>query len=277
MATGEGKGWSEGRTAATDPRIARAAAGRVGKTKVQRKPFSEMRWIRRTFTTLPIEWSSQMAYLVGLTATDGCLITGRRAINFKSADWQLVETYLRILGRTNRIGLEKTRAGGVVYKSQFSDSRLYRWLQSIGLTPRKSLTLGAIDVPDEFLCPLVRGLLDGDGNITNHVWKADTTRRSDYYYEWLRTRFVSASHAHLDWLKARLHDRLGLHGWIWWNDKQGHGIGVLSYGKHDTIKLLGWLYADREAPCLLRKRAIWDDYCARHPNWVREPAASMYA
>ena len=28
-------------------------------------------------TTLPLEWSDDMAYLVGLTATDGCLIRGR--------------------------------------------------------------------------------------------------------------------------------------------------------------------------------------------------------
>jgi len=50
------------------------------------------RWPLARLTTLPLEWSDDMAYLVGLTATDGCLITGRRAINFKSGDRQLVET-----------------------------------------------------------------------------------------------------------------------------------------------------------------------------------------
>lgn len=189
---------------------------------------------------------------------------------------QLVETYLRILGRTNKIVVERTRAGGVVYHVQFSDTRLYGWFQAIGLTPRKSLTLGAIDVPDEFLSPLVRGLLEGDGSISNAVWKADTSRRSDYFYEWLRVRFASASLIHLDWLKQQLHEQLGLSGWVWVDRTRVHAYGQLGYGKHDSIKLLNWVYADPAAPCLLRKRAIWDDYCRRHEDWVREPI-TIYA
>jgi len=218
-----------------------------------------------------------MAYIVGLTATDGCLATGSRAITFKSADRQLVETYRELLGRSNTIGAERTRAGGIVYRLHFKDTRLYGWLASIGLTPRKSLTLGAIDVPDEFLAPLVRGLLDGDGSISNAIWKADTTRRTGYFYEWFRTRFVSASPSHLEWLKDRLRNRLSLRGWIWHDDSDGRRISCLSYGKHDSIKLLRWLYSDPAAACLLRKRAIWDDYVARHPDWIREMPARLHA
>ncbi len=266
MAKGEGKGWSKGRTAATDARVARAAIARRGKAHVRRKPLSEMKWVRSTHTTLPIGWSAEMAYIVGLTATDGCLISDRRAINFKSADRQLVATYLELLGRTNKIGTERTKAGGTVYKVQFSDTRLYGWFQNVGLTPRKSLTLGPIDVPDEFLAPLVRGLLDGDGSISNAVWKADTTRRSGYYYEWFRTRFVSASPRHLEWLKDRLGSRLNLRGWIWQDMSRGNGIGCLSYGKHDSIKLLRWLYSNPAAACLLRKRAILGELCCPPPR-----------
>ena len=276
MAKGEGKGWAKGLTAATDDRIARAAAAQRGLRKTWRKPLSEMKWVRSTFTTLPISWSAEMAYVVGLIATDGCLLTGRRAINFKSADRQLVETFLQILGRTNKIVVERTRAGGVVYHVQFSDTRLYGWFQTIGLTPRKSLTLGPIQAPDEFLAPLVRGLLEGDGSISNAVWKADTSRRSDYYYEWLRVRFASASLTHLEWLKLRLQQQLELRGWIWVDRSGVNVMGCLAYGKHDSIKLLQWVYADAAAPCLLRKRAIWDNYVRRHEDWVREPT-TIYA
>jgi hypothetical protein len=276
MGTGEGKGWSRGKTAASDPRVARNVAAHRGMTYQRRTPEAEMKWIRPTITTLPIEWSSLMAYIVGLTATDGCLLSGRRAINFKSVDRELVETYRTVLGRTNKISVERTRARGFAYKVQFSDARLYRWFEGVGLMPRKSLRLGAIDVPDEFLAPLVRGLLDGDGNITDHVWKADTTRRSDYYYEWFRVRFASASRPHLDWLKTRLTDALQLRGWIWFDVTRGNGMGCLSYGKHDSMKLLAWLYADQNAPCLVRKRLIWESYARRHPLSLREPT-SIYA
>ena len=169
-----GKGWAKGLTAATDPRVARAAAAHRGKQYVRRTPFELCRWPFAGLTTLPLAWSDEMAYIVGLTATDGCLITGRRVINFKSGDRQLVETYLNLLGRKNRVKSHATKIGGIVYYTQFHDSALYRWFMSVGLTPRKSLTIGAIPVPDEFLFPLARGLLDGDGSIINEVYRVDT-------------------------------------------------------------------------------------------------------
>ena len=265
MGRGEGKGWAKGLSAATDPRVARAAAAHRGLIYERQTPAELCRWRLSSSTRLPLVWSDAMAYVVGLTATDGCLITGRRRIDFKSGDRQLVDTYLATLGRTNRVRTEKTRKG-VVFVTQFGDARLYEWLRAVGLTPRKSLTLGALDVPDSFLLPLARGLLDGDGTITNAVWRADTSRRSDYYYEWLRTRFVSASRAHLEWLRARLKASLGLRGWIVTERRENRPnlYFALGYGKQDSIRLLSALYADPTAPCLLRKRHIWEKYERRH-------------
>lgn len=263
MSKGEGKGWSRGLTAASDPRVSRAASALRGRAKTRRTPLNEVRWVRGTYTSLPICWSAPMAYVVGLIATDGCLISSRRAINFKSADRELVESLLALLGRTNHIGQGRTRLGGTVFKTQFGDTRLYRWLEEIGLTPRKSLTLGPISVPDEFLAAFVRGLLDGDGSITNGRWRADTARRDDYYYDWFRVRFWSASRTHLDWLRTRLRTALVLRGWISFGDRRGRPIGYLGYGKADSTRLLNWLYFDPKAPALSRKRAIWDAYRAR--------------
>src|SRR5437899_11161639 len=176
-----GKGWAKGLTAATDPRIARAAAAHRGKVYTLRPPPELCKWPLAGLTTLPLAWSEDMAYIVGLAATDGCLITGRRAINFKSSDRQLVETYLRLLGRKNRVKSQPTKIGGIAYFTQFHDSALYEWFRGVGLTPRKSLTIGAIRAPAEFVIPLARGLLDGDGSVINKVYRADTGRRSDYY------------------------------------------------------------------------------------------------
>ncbi|HYK98420.1 MAG TPA: hypothetical protein VEU77_08515 [Candidatus Acidoferrales bacterium] len=209
-----------------------------------------------------------MAYIVGLTATDGCLLTGRKAINFKSGDRELVETYLRLLGRTTKIGTERTKSGGVAFKTQFSDARWYEWLVEAGVTPRKSLTLGGIDVPDAFLLPLARGLLDGDGSVINKVYRADTARRSDYYWEYLLTRFHSASRAHLDWLEGRIAAVTGVAGYVIEArrrnaDPKRHPFYHLRYGKRGSVVLLPLLYPTG-APCLARKRAIWLDYATRH-------------
>jgi hypothetical protein len=208
-----------------------------------------------------------MAYIVGLTATDGCLYTGRRKINFKSEDRQLVETYLSTLGRTNRVKQERTRADGVVYFTEFHDSRLYEWFRCVGLTPRKSLTLGAIDVPDANLAPLARGLMDGDGGIANFVHAPTLATYPDYRYERFIVSFNSASRLHLEWLRVRLEKLIGVPGSL--NPQRAEGrrdMFRLQYGKYASIELLQRFYADPDAPRLMRKWRIWSTYVERHQN-----------
>lgn len=260
-----GKGWAKGLTAATDPRVARAAAAHRGKLYQRRTPFEDCRWPTAGRTTLPLEWSDEMAYIVGLTATDGCLVTGRRKINFKSEDRQLVETYLAVLGRTNRVKHARTRKGGLVYFTEFHDSGLYEWFRSVGLTPRKSLTLGAIDVPDEFVASLARGLMDGDGSIQNFVHRPTRQKYPDYRYERLWVSFSSASEAHVEWLRSRLRAIAKGDGYLHVAKRSGrHDYYTLRYGKACAIELLELFYVDATSPRLLRKWRIWDDYMARN-------------
>ena len=241
------------------------AEGHGGKIYGRRTPVEKLNWRVRTATKLPLAWSDAMAYVVGLTATDGCLILGRRRlINFKSEDFELVSRYLALLGRTNTIGAELTRAGNVVYRTQFGDARLYEWFRSIGLMPRKSLVLGAIDVPDSNVSHLVRGLLDGDGSILNFVYEGTGKARGTY--EALRTVFNTASRAHVEWLRERLRSQLGIWGSIGTHQRENrsHPMYRLAYANHESYRLLQWLYSELEVPCLQRKRRIWESYAARH-------------
>ena len=205
-----------------------------------------------------------MAYIVGLTATDGCLFTGRRKINFKSGDRQLVETYLSVLGRTNRVKQARTRTDGVVYFTEFHDSKLYEWFRSVGLTPRKSLTLGAIAVPDAYLAPLARGLMDGDGSILNFVHRPTVKTYPDYWYERLRVCFHSASRTHIDWLRSKLSPIAGTRGYLEVKKLEGRNdFYKLKYEKAAAVALLTAFYPDGTVPRLLRKWQIWDDYMTR--------------
>lgn len=261
-ATVHRRSWARGLTAATDERIARNAAARRGQRRGPYKPRAAGKFGSRPGGVLG--WTAEMAYAVGLIATDGCLGQGRR-ITFTSADRVLVKTFLACTGHSVKIGVDRRR-GHRVYRAQIGDVQFYRWLASVGLTERKSLTLGAIDVPDEFLFPIVRGLLDGDGSIANKLWRADTKDRSDYFWEWLATRFVSGSRRHLEWLASRIDGLLGLRGYIGVHrSRKRPGVTfALRYGKPASVRLLALLYADRDAPALPRKRAIWERYRARH-------------
>jgi hypothetical protein len=207
-----------------------------------------------------------MAYIVGLTATDGCLITGRRKINFKSCDRELVVTYLRLLGRSNRVKTQRTRIGGVVYFTEFGDTRLYGWLLQVGLMPRKSLVLGGLAVPDSVLAPCLRGLFEGDGNLQNFVHRPTIATYPTYEYERLWTCFNSASRRHLEWIQERVSVVFGLHGRIDQQPKQEgrHDFFRLTYGNLASVALLALLYPSEDVPKLERKWAIWNDYKRRH-------------
>src|SRR3990167_11054371 len=93
-----------------------------------------------------IEWSSKMAYVVGLLATDGCLSIDGRHIDFTSKDLGLVEIFKENLNLSNKIG-KKARGGQVekkYFRIQFGDKSFYEFLLGIGLTPHKSKTIGPL-------------------------------------------------------------------------------------------------------------------------------------
>lgn len=196
-----------------------------------------------------------MAYVVGLTATDGCLYTGLRKLNFKSEDRDLVETYLGLLGRTNRIKEQTTRDGNVVYFTEFHDSKLYEWFLAVGLTPRKSLTIGPLAVPDAQLAHFLRGHLDGDGSVMAYDYPG-TGKARGRTYRTLITRLLSGSKAHVEWLRDRIQDEYGIRGVL----GRGTRVWTLTFAKQASLRLLPHLYPSERVPCLERKRATWDNF-----------------
>jgi hypothetical protein len=269
VSTGEGKGWAKGKTAATDARVARNADAHRGLTYRRHLSPAEDRRHHSAdecvVRTLPLAWSESMAYVVGLMATDGCLISDGRHLTFDSGDEQLVRTFLQCLGRPIRYRTKTSESGGVEYQAQFGDVELYRWLGSIGLMPRKSLVLGAIDVPEEFLHPLARGLLDGDGSVVNY-WYDGTGKAKGRRYEGLTTSFNSASRPHVEWLRARLSESIGVKGALVRQPPTQRGTIMwrLQYAIRESAILLRHLYPSAHVPCLHRKRLVWVDYAMRH-------------
>jgi hypothetical protein len=262
---GEGKGWSKGRNASNDPRIARNADAHRGKTYDSHLLPAADR--RRKAPPASVVWTPTLAYAVGLLATDGCQTDGRH-LAFPSADRELVEILLSCLGKTNKIAEISTRTGGVVYKTQIGDVLLCKWLLTVGVTPRKSLTIGPLNVPDEYLLECARGLLDGDGDITNFIHAATKRTYPDYRYERIVVGFNSASRTHLEWLRGKLEPLVGAPGWLTVKPATAdrHEFVTLRYGKRDGLRLLPLLYRDPTVPRLERKHRIWRSYIERHPG-----------
>lgn len=216
----------------------------------------------RSRETEPLVWTPDLAYAVGLIATDGCLITGKTTIDFTSHDRELVECFLSCIGRPSSYCSRVAAKEGQKFRAQIGDVRLYRWFQSLGLTPRKSLTIGALAIPDEHFAHFTRGALDGDGSIDCFVHNPVRKINADYRYLRLGVRFHSGSRAFVLWLSERLLALCGVRGALHVEpNKDPYGpLFVLKYGKYASIDLLTWLYRDSVARRLQRKFTIWDGY-----------------
>lgn len=253
-----GKDWAKGLTAATDVRVARNALAHRGK---RYRPRGAARG-----GLIPLEWSSQLAYVAGLIATDGCLVGDRRHLSLTSADVDLLETFRSLIGKPHLKMRRKVSPLGSAFDVQFGDVELWRFLNGAGLTPRKSLTLGALSVPDVVFFDCARGLLDGDGSIENFVHAPTRRKYPEYRYERLIVRFHSASRTHVDWLQETIARLAGHRGHIASTQAKGrvNPMYALTFGKYASVALLERMYAEEDSPRLARKYAIWRAYRERN-------------
>lgn len=193
-------------------------------------------------------WSSELAYCVGLIASDGSLSKDGRHIDFTSKDIELINTYRSILFPMAAVGHKKNGRGMLAFRVQVSDTGLYDFLLQVGLTPNKSKTIAALNVPEEWYADFLRGYFDGDGTTYNYIdkrWKSSFM----YYIE-----LASASQAFLLWMRSRNMARVGVGAGYLRPATVGTRVAALVYAKRDTNLLYDFMYYKSDLPCLQRKR-----------------------
>ena len=192
---------------------------------------------------------SDLWYVIGYIATDGYLSVDGRHINITSKDRDHLYLIREALFLTNKIG-KKARAKGrkkEYSQLQFGDVAFFRYLVALGLTPHKSLTLGPLNISNVFFSDFLRGVIDGDGNISTWIHRTNRNR------QWC-LRIFSASEAFIKWLNKGIADYFGIEGKLYFEKRteRKNGHFVLKYGKKSAIEILGKLYYE-EALSLKRK------------------------
>ncbi len=191
------------------------------------------------------EWSKNIAYTVGLIASDGCLLSDGRHLDFTSKDAEQVENFVKAIGRKLTISSKNNNLPYSGFRVQFSDVAYYDFLSQIGLTPTKSKTMGSLKIPDKLYSDFIRGVFDGDGTVYGYHDPRWPT--SFLYY----VGFTSASPAFLHYLRdtnARLY---GLKGT---SIRSGTRADTLTYGKKDSKLLYDAMYQDKNSLSLSRKK-----------------------
>lgn len=197
-----------------------------------------------------IEWSSNLAYAVGLIASDGCLSSSGRHLYFVSKDIEQVRNLRRCLALKAKIathlpGIHATNKK--YYRIQWGDVTLYEFLVNIGLTPKKSLTIGALSIPDEYFFKFLRGSFDGDGCFYSYF---DSRWKSSFMFYLV---FSSASHAHITWLRSSIARLASVQGHVTQNGKDST-LWNIKYAKRESMEVLKYLYPQSASLCLSRKR-----------------------
>jgi hypothetical protein len=199
--------------------------------------------------------SANLAWAIGLIATDGNLSGDGRHLSLVSKDRELLETFRACLQLGVAITLHLSGHGRSGLRLQWGDRRFYDWLAGVGLTPAKSLTLGPLTIPDECFVDFFRGCIDGDGSIVTYVDYYNTFKKPEYVYRRLYVSIVSASFKFVDWLRATVRRLIGLAGELTVRKSPGRNdIWRLRYAKAESLVLLRWMYYSPDVPCLRRKR-----------------------
>ncbi len=192
------------------------------------------------------KWRSNLAYAVGLIATDGCLSNDGILIDLTSKDKEQLLNFSKCLGVDLKIGYKWNGSADKILRVQFKNRIFYDFLLSIGLTSRKSLTMGELVIPKKYFFDFLRGCHDGDGTFYSY-WDKRWKSSFMFYLE-----FISASKKHIDWLREELKCRLNVSGHIT-KDSRGRTF-QLKYAKREALEVIKKMYYDQKVICLSRKR-----------------------
>ncbi|MCC6323656.1 hypothetical protein IT400_02595 [Candidatus Nomurabacteria bacterium] len=191
-------------------------------------------------------WRPNLAYAIGLLATDGCLANDNLLIDLTSKDREQLENFSRCLGVKFNVGTKENGDGQKCLRVQFKNRIFYDFLLSIGLTPKKSLTMGQLAVPEKYFFDFLRGCFDGDGCFYSY-WDPRWKSSHMFYLE-----FVSASKKHITWLQREIEVKTNAHGHITNNGR--NSTLQLKYAKREALAIIKKMYYNPKVVSLSRKK-----------------------
>ena len=195
-----------------------------------------------------LKWSPEFAYAIGLIVTDGSLSKDGRHVTLISKDIEMLDNFKSCLNISNKI---EAHSSGYAkenncHKVQLGDRMFYDFLVSIGLMSNKTKIIKEADIPKKYFADFLRGHFDGDGTFYSY-W--DKRWKSSFMYY---VTFLSASKGHIDWLREKMSEAIGVAGHI--TKAKTSSVYQLKYAKKESNEIIRYMYYSEDAICLSRKR-----------------------
>jgi len=214
------------------------------------KPRGWHKLVRDVPDSLLDKWPcADLAYVVGLVASDGNLQKQNNCVILVSTDRELVKVcaFFLQLEEPHIIVSNQGFPRKPAYMLQVCDHRFRAFLQNLGLTPNKTHTIGKLAIPDWVFRDFLRGELDGDGS----WYVAKGWRESKY----LVAKFTSRSQTYLEWISDSVYRLTGMEGAL--------QTSRLYYNGKKAEELGEWIYYENHLSCLQRKREVWNNWMNR--------------
>lgn len=216
-------------------------------------------------------WSASMSYVLGFIFADGTIEDVQKSsrtcyLAITSTDLSILEKIRNCMLSEHklykRIGQLITYPNGKQYASKegyilrIGSKQMFNDLLSLGLKPRKSLTILFPNVPQKYLSFFIRGYFDGDGCLT--------LRKGKYP----RIIFTSGSMNFLKGLALALSKALDLDTYsISTQVKRKNPCYNLYYSNLNSRKILEFMYKNlKGAPYLERKYLIYRNLIKQQDN-----------
>lgn len=202
-------------------------------------------------------------YLVGLITADGCLSSDGRHIDITSKDYELLEKIKTTTGITNKIGSKYGFNKSHAFHIQIGNKNFYNFLLMVGLTQKKSLTLGSLNVSRKYFVDFLRGMIDGDGCIRRWI------HPSNLMEQW-NLRIYSGSGIFIKWLRYVMECMLSVKGKIY---RETDRKWILKYGKMAAKEIAKRCYY-KNALSLERKAKLAQECCLSYAGWKQSKTVS---
>lgn len=209
-------------------------------------------------------WSKEMAYVLGIIFTDGCLdmrkheakTTVRRTphLSISQKDPEFLKKVLALMDCNAKLYHRKrtkygNKVAGALYFFDFICTPFYPDLVKLGLKTTKSLDIEFPTIPQQYTRHFIRGCWDGDGSV--------------YFQKGRRhliASFYSGSRLFIEGMLSQL-EKAGLPKRTVYILKRKHPSYYFKFHGHDCIKLYHYLYDDvPPTQYLERKHSLFKKY-----------------
>ncbi len=187
-------------------------------------------------------WSSEMAYVLGLIITDGC-VSKTGTVSLSINDLELLEKVKKVLNSAHNISASRHQKG--LYYFHFAREKLAHDLETLCVIPKKSLIVKFPKVPQEYLSDFIRGVFDGDGSVFFNKCRINFP---------LRAKFVSGSEDFINSLENNL-TNLGMPKRTIYKQKTKNGWNYMFIYEHtDSLKLFDIIYKNTQNGLFLERK-----------------------